>query len=179
MRLITNTLACIALLILTSSANATMITGTIGIAGFSTVTDDGSTPTGINFSFGVVLPSTGDFSALGGLNTVSGELTLNDFLFSDIPAHVLWSIDHDGLSYSYTLTSLDIVSGDSGDFSTLALSGKGIVSITGYEDTYASWVFSRAGGTFSSENVPEPGTIALVGLGLIGFGAARRMKKSL
>jgi len=178
MRHIANTLASIALLILTSSANATMITGTIDIAGQSAVTDNGSTSTGIDFTFGVVLPSTGDFSALGGQTTVFG-LTLNDFMYSDIPEHVLWSIDHGGLNYSYTLTSLEIGNGNSGDYSTLSLSGNGFFSITGFEDTYGSWLYTQSGGSFSSESVPEPATIALVGLGLIGFGVARRMKKSL
>ena len=73
------------------------------------------------------------------------------------------------------------------DFGCLVLSGTGYFSITdlsgnnaGYTDTAGSWVYSQSGASFSSQNatVPEPGTIALLGLGLLGIGFVSRFRKS-
>jgi hypothetical protein len=140
---------------------------------------------------------TGDFSTLGGLSTWgAGGLTLSSFYYSEIPSEVIWSIDSGGLTYSFTLTSITTVSGDvlndpncysTQDFGCLVLSGTGYFSITdlygndiGYTDTAGTWVYSQTGASFSSQSavVPEPDTIALLGLGLLGIGLASRYRKS-
>lgn len=191
---ITRALFGFCLLILSGSAAAVAITGTINIGGGSQVINNGTNSLGIDFNCGSAcggvvntFPSPGGaFTGLGGLNTgPGGGLTLTNFLYSDIPSKTIWSINANGLLYSFTLTSINIVSGDSGNFSTLVLAGGGYFRITnadgssaGYTDTTGSWIYSQSGASFSSQTVPEPGTIALMGLGLIGIGAIRRIRKA-
>jgi hypothetical protein len=139
---------------------------------------------------------TGDFASLAylTLSTMNGGLTLNSFDYSSIPSQEIWSINSGGLLYSFTLTSMQVESGDqmtgcgTGYFGCLVLSGNGYFSITdmygasvGYTDTVGSWVYSQSGASFSSQSsasVTEPGTIALLGLGLLGIGVASRFRKS-
>ena len=193
MNILSRTLSAIALMILSGSAAAVAIQGTINIGGGSQVFNNGTSSTGIDFNCGStcggsvnMFPApTGDFAGLGGLSTVSGALNLYSFYYNNIPSQVIWDINYNGLLYKYTLTSVAIVSGDSGNFSGLVLSGTGTFSITnadgsyaGFDNTSGSWVYSQSGASFSSQTVPEPGTIALLGLGLVGIGAIRRFRKA-
>lgn len=52
----------------------------------------------------------------------------------------------------------------------------GTMKATGYEDTPYQVIFSSQGTgvTWSAETVPAPGVLALIGIGLVGMGAARR-----
>ena len=182
-------LVAASLLGLTSAAFAVPIVGTINIGGASTVLNDGTNSTGIDFGAASVnfapLP-TGDFAGLESINTsgsTGDTLTMTDFLYAQIPEMTIWSIDlgNDGTSdFSFTLTSVAISSGDTADFSNLVLNGTGyfLASDTGLDKTYGSWTFSQSGASFSSESVPEPAIALLLATGLIGFGAARKMRKA-
>lgn len=193
MNKITRALVGISLLIMSGSAAAIAITGTINIGGGSKVINNGATSTGINFNCGAACggsvnmfpPPTGTFAGLGGLSTQSGNLTLSNFLYSNIPSQTIWQIDYNGLLYSFNLNAVSVVSGNSGNFSLLTLAGGGFFNITnsdgsnaGYTSTPGTWHYSQSGASFSSQSVPEPGTIALLGLGLVGIGVARRFKKA-
>lgn len=179
------------LMLFAGSAAAVAISGSINIGGGSQVESDGTNSTGIDFNCGINCgasvnmfpPPTGDFAALGGLSTLGGELTMYNFSYSSIP-DLIWDIDYNGLLYSYTLSTIQVLSGDTGNFSSLVLAGSGIMNITnsdgtaaGYDPTPGSWIYSQSGGSFSSQTVPEPGTLALIGIGLIGIGAARKLRK--
>jgi len=186
------------LLAIAGVAQAAQITGSIAIGGSTEVYDNGSVSTGLDWncaSCGADVNNfpapTGDFSTLGGLGTVSGELQLYSFYYSSIPQQVIWEITYNGLIYSFTLTSVQVAGGDTtaDNFRTLALTGTGYFTITdlshnyaGYDQTYGDWTFSNSAISFSSATiatpVSEPGTIALLGLGLLGIGVASRIRKS-
>jgi hypothetical protein len=64
------------------------------------------------------------------------------------------------------------------DSTQIGLRGQGVLRLTGFDDTIANWDFTGNQGSrlfsFSSDNVavPEPTTVGLLGLGLIGLTAA-------
>lgn len=162
-----------------------MITGSIGMGGgFSPVDSTGAIvtldqATGIDFDpnlFRVTSNSTGDFAPL------AGQIgTIQDFQFGGFtgPLVDFWSVG----GFAFDLMSVSTVpTGDPTQF--LALEGMGIIRSAGYQDTLGRWSFSGNGfnGTFSwsagSTAVPEPVALALVGIGLVGFGVRGLYKRS-
>jgi hypothetical protein len=117
--------------------------------------------------------------------SVSGQLaTFTDFTFSPGLAPnpvLLWTFQFDGRTYSFLMDTVTVAN-QSNFF--LDLTGYGTLSITGFDDTRGVWRFTgqQAGSpatfSFSSSNepLPEPSTLALLGLGLLGISAARRRK---
>lgn len=165
------------------SAQAAPITGDVGFGGEYTPLDGEG---GSEVSLGeagyidvegdeavVTSGGTGDLAGLTEFDTV---VDYQGFVIGDAPADPLWS----GEGFSFELSSMDVV--EQNDV-VLGLSGEGIMSADGFEDTPYLWSFSAdAAGdaefAFSSTttDVPEPGTLSLIGLGLIGLGAARRLR---
>ena len=169
--------------LLSTSAMAIPITGSIDMGGSAYAYDqeggsqvsNAELATFIDFNpnnFGVVSAS-GDFAAL--VNSV-GEI--KDLSFGSFagPLADFWAIG----GFSFELT--DVVRGTSLDPKKfLVLNGTGIITAKGFDDTVASWSFTAdttGNGAFvwnaTSENVPEPGMLALLSIGLIGFGLRRK-----
>ncbi|MGE0087368.1 MAG: PEP-CTERM sorting domain-containing protein [Desulfococcaceae bacterium] len=100
------------------------------------------------------------------------------------PIVPLWTFDFDMKTYSFDVTDFEI---SYSSYNTLVLKGEGIAHITGFEDTAGDWYFTSNGtertSSFSISTdvspVPEPATIVLLGLGLLGTGkfARRKAKK--
>ncbi|TPW16513.1 MAG: PEP-CTERM exosortase interaction domain protein [Halothiobacillaceae bacterium] len=184
------TLTVAALFAVSGSAFAVPITGTINITGTNQLLDGMGSPSTVAASkkidfIGpgtVVAPSDSDFAgALGGTATMT-DFTFDVFAGSVTP---LWSVTVGPTTWSFDLTALQFSKFTVASNDFLVISGKGIAHMTGKDDTNAEWSYSTQNGTlsvkstsYSSTTVPAPGLLALVGLGLVGMGVARRFKKA-
>jgi hypothetical protein len=122
----------------------------------------------------------GDFSGLAGS---VGDIS--DFQFeSFVSIANFWTIG----VFSFELTS--VVRGFTNDPANfLVLNGAGTISANGFDDTAANWLFTgdaSGGGLLSwsatptipvptSTVIPEPGVLALLSIGLIGFGLRKKI----
>jgi hypothetical protein len=164
-----------------------LITGTMEMGGgFNPIDSRGNVTTadaatGIDFTFfGFDMFETtfsdGDFAGL------TGQLgNITDFQFDPFMAPIanFWSID----IFSFELT--DVARGFTNDPTNfLILEGEGIISAAGFADTQAAWNFSgdtSGGGVFSwsavsvVNDVPEPGILALLAIGMLGFGLRKKI----
>lgn len=162
----------------------------VDLSTFSEMSAEPDGGTGIGDSTGIQFTSenidvalaAGDFAGV-----VAGTpVTFSDIIFgATSPANPLWVIDVivDSLAVSYAFHA-DSITVTQQDNRFLTVSADGMISATGYEDTAANWAFalSQSGGpnlqswTANTTTVPEPGTLALFSLGLLGVGIARRRR---
>jgi hypothetical protein len=164
-----------------SKATAEFLTGTVDYSGVYVADDEDLTvATELAISNVVVLNSSGDFDTVFGmvfLDLLNHIATLT-FDPAGTPYTPLWT--HSS-GVSFDLSTLVI---DQREDNFLDLSGAGVFHAPDFDDTPGVWNLSlqqvngEIEGSFSSssivEEVPEPVTISLIGLGLAGLAARRR-----
>ena len=168
------------------TASAVPLSGTLDITGASTLLkDDGFGGTvgagaadaeGVDFGSAVVVVSTGDFAGFDGfLSPVT--MNADPFFFAGPQATALPTLFFTTSGgVTFTLNSVAISTQDATGF---ILTGSGVASAAGFDNTNVSWSFSsQTGGLSFSSSIAasEPGTLALIGAGLLALGVARRRK---
>lgn len=167
-------------LALAAPAFALPITGDVDMAGrFSTDTGNLATATALSFSLAWTTGGTGTYAPIAG---TWNEVSYTPFTFSPSlvgPVNPLWQFSSGAISYSFVMDSIEVRSQTA---SSLGLFGWGTLYVTGYDPTPGVWDFSgssingRFKFTSESANVPEPGMLALLGLGILGIGFGRRRR---
>lgn len=182
------------LTVLATTAQATQIDGTIDFTGsISTDSGDLLNATQIIFGNSIVQAGTGTYDPIPNF---ADDFAITTVTFPTNPLGInpleavpftLWGINTDAdadFEYSFDLSSLTV---DTQTSNYLSLSGTGTLMAEGFVDSFALWSLTTQvanGGTFSqisfssnNVSVPEPGTIALLGLGLLGLSIAGRKSK--
>jgi hypothetical protein len=131
------------------------------------------------------LQGTGDYAGV----PFGTDAAWNDFIFTgdgaaatlSAPVAPLWIFTDGGLTYSFDL--LDLTNGHS-ESGSMSFSGTGVVHITGFDDTIASFGLQGSGNGFNFElsssttaAVPETGTTVVLALGLVLVAAEVRRRK--
>lgn len=171
-------LACTLTIASASVMALPIITGQFDFAGGADITRDSVTNeyTGIDYiGDPVVMIANGTFGVLNAFidaPATADTVTMVDPWNVTAPTVALWSVG--GFSFDLDAITLN-------DGTTVA--GTGIIKFAGYEDTFGSWSFtSQSIGngrfSFSSTTVPAPGAFLLLGLGLVGLGFSKRVKKA-
>lgn len=168
-----------------AQALAVPITGEVFTEGrFRTDTDNLATATWVTFPHAWTTSGTGDYSAVNGNRR---EVSYRSFTFNpglSGPVDPLWSFTVGTDTYSFVMNSVGIVTQSATE---LSLVGLGMLYITGFDPTPGIWEFTASNmcgteaciGRFkfsANSSVPEPGTLALLGLGLLGLGLRRRRR---
>jgi hypothetical protein len=158
------------------SAQATLVTGQLNIAGTATYDHTIATATMVTKFANVTTQgmNSGSFAAIGA--GVPVAMTAPYVFNPSTPSPMLWSV----AGFTFDLLSSTIVSQSSAG---ILIMGKGIISGNGFEPTSFNWSFSQQAGlgktlSFSATTfgpgLPDGGmTVTLLGAGLVGLAVFR------
>jgi len=197
---ITNAVIGALLLISFNNVSAAVINGSIAFStadGASWTPADNTLSTGVSITSlnadGIVFNHGNDASPTddGKVTTAFGSYSgvapgtfvdFNDFVFDPLTSGTpLWTFDFGGSTYSFSMLSIFI---DAQTSNIIALSGTGIASIDGFEDTHGefSLTLNNNGEAFSFSSsasaVPVPAAVWLFGSGLLGLAGIARRKNA-